>query len=151
MTEGAGMIRHLTTPLALVLGATSILFAGQQESSKGFEHYEAIRAALSADTLKGMAEHAAALAPLAAEAGGADAKQATDLLAVAGDLKAARQQFGLLSAALLPTFEKAALADVYFYTCSMVNKSWAQRGKPVQNPYMGKAMLTCGVPAKPSK
>jgi hypothetical protein len=33
----------------------------------------------------------------------------------------------------------------------MVNQSWAQRGKDIQNPYMGKSMAACGVPAKLSK
>ena len=103
---------------------------------------------MSTDTLKGVPEHAAALAPLAVDA---NAKKAAQSLGTAADLKAARQQFGVLSASLLPVFEKAELKDVYFYTCSMVSQSWAQRGKPIQNPYYGKAMAACGVPAKAAK
>jgi membrane fusion protein, copper/silver efflux system len=82
---------------------------------------------------------------------GADARQHAELVAKAGDLKTARQHFGPLSAALLPAFEKAAMKDVYFYNCSMVQQSWAQRGKAVENPYMGKGMLACGVPVKAAK
>ena len=45
-------------------------------------------------------------------------------------------------------FEKDGLEDVHFFTCPMVNQSWAQKGKDVQNPYYGKSMLTCGTPKK---
>lgn len=147
------MIRDLMTAsvLLLLLAAASPPVAGPQDIRKVFDHYEAIRLALATDTLKGVSGHAAALASLMGDTASADAKKAAELVAAAADLKAARQNFGLLSAALLQTFEKAHLADVYLYTCSEVNQSWAQRGKPVRNPYMGKAMSTCGVPAKPSK
>lgn len=143
-------MRHVMAVPAVLICAAGVAF-GQATANATFDHYEAIRMALSIDSLNGIGEHAAALAPLAAEAAGADAKKAADLLGAAADLKAAREQFGILSAALLPTFEKAQLTDVYLYTCSMVKQSWAQRGRPVQNPYMGKAMATCRVPAKPSK
>lgn len=136
---------------ALVLWATSGATAQVPEAGKAFDHYDAIRAALAADTLKGIPEHAAALAPLAAAIGGVEAKKSAELLGKAADLKGARQQFGPLSAALLPAFGKAAIPDVYFYNCSMVKQSWAQRGKAVENPYMGKGMLACGVPVKPSQ
>jgi hypothetical protein len=137
--------------LTLLVGAAPAAAAGPEDTVKAFDHYEAIRVALAADTVKGIAEHATALAPIAATVAGADAKKHADLVAKATDLKTARQHFGPLSAALLPAFEKAAMKDVYFYNCSMVQQSWAQRGKAVENPYMGKGMLACGVPVKASK
>ncbi|CAN5667231.1 hypothetical protein BH18ACI5_BH18ACI5_09020 [soil metagenome] len=118
---------------------------------KAFEHYEGMRVALSADAFNDVAHHATALAPLVEAVGGAASKTALEGVRRATDIKQAREHFGALSAALIPAFEKRALDDVYFYRCSMVNQSWAQRGKPVQNPYMGKAMASCGSPLKSAK
>lgn len=123
----------------------------QGDAAKTFEHYEAIRVALSGDELKGVAEHATKLAPMAEALGGAGARKAADGLAAAGDIKVARERFGALSTALLPKFKAAALDGVFLYTCGMVNQSWAQRGEKVQNPYMGKSMATCGSPYEPKK
>ena len=141
-------MRHVVAVVAVAI-CTVAGALGQDTAKTTFDHYEEIRLALSTDTLKGIPEHAAALAQVAAI--GAEGKKATERLRTATDLKDARQHFGALSAALLPTFEKAQLKDVYLYTCSMANQSWAQRGKPIQNPYYGKAMAACGVPAKPAK
>jgi hypothetical protein len=116
-----------------------------------FEHYEGIRVALSSDQFKDVAPHAAALAPLVEAVGGPASKTALERVQRATDIKQAREHFGALSAALIPAFEKRAPEDVYFYRCSMVNQSWAQRGKTVLNPYMGKAMSSCGSPLKPGK
>lgn len=140
----------LAAATVLVLSA-ALATAQEDQVRKAFEHYEAIRVALAADEIKDLARHATALAPMAEAIVGADAKKAADGVGSAREIKHAREHFGALSAALIPTFEKAALKDVHFFTCAMVKQSWAQRGKDVQNPYMGKAMLTCGVPAKPSK
>lgn len=135
---------------AVVMASASMMTARAQEASvtKAFEHYEGVRVALATDDFKGVAPHAVALAPLAEETGGPAAKKALGSVRTATDIKQARDHFGALSAALIPAFEKAALPNVYFYRCSMVNQSWAQRGKPVQNPYMGKAMAACGAPLK---
>ena len=113
-----------------------------------FEHYEAIRSSLSADSMTDVARHGTALALFAEELAGTDAKKAAEALAGAKDVKAARESFGRLSSALIPVFEKAGLKDVQFFTCPMVKQSWAQKGTDVQNPYYGKAMLTCGAPKK---
>ncbi|MEO7407332.1 MAG: hypothetical protein ABIZ92_10020 [Vicinamibacterales bacterium] len=134
----------------LMLSMTS---PGAQEDAvvKAFEHYEGIRVALSSDRFTDVAGHAGALAPMVEGIAGAAAKAAVDALQRATDIKQAREHFGTLSTALIPAFEKRALDDVYFYRCSMVNQSWAQRGKLVQNPYMGSAMAACGSPLKPTK
>lgn len=135
---------------AFVLSAAPATAQGDQ-AMKAFEHYEAIRVALAADTITDVAMHATALAMLAEAMGYAAAQKAAEGVGAATNIKHAREHFGALSAALIPKFEKVALKDVHFFTCSMVKQSWAQRGREVQNPYMGKAMLACGAPAKPSK
>ena len=143
---------HVTAlALGILLLQGSPSSAQEEAVVKAFDHYETIRAALASDSMKDIAKHAAALAPMAESISGTEARKAAEGLRAATDIKRAREHFGVTSALLIPKFEKAALKDVHFFTCSMVNQSWAQRGKDVRNPYMGKTMLTCGVPAKPSK
>lgn len=131
--------------LCLVFGEA----AYAQAAARAFEPYEAIRVALSADKLDGIAAQAKQLAPLAEETAGAQARAAAERLGAAGDLKAARDAFGVLSQLLVPKFAEAKLPGVHAFECSMVKLPWAQRGNDVQNPYMGKAMATCGNPWKP--
>ena len=143
---------HVTAFILGVLLLQGSPSAAQEETVvKAFDHYEAIRAALAGDEMKDIAKHAAALAPMAESISGTEAKKAAEGLRAATDITRAREHFGAISALLIPKFEKAALKDVHFFRCSMVNRSWAQRGKDVRNPYMGKAMLACGAPAKPSR
>ena len=135
-----------------IVGFTLLSLAGlsdasqEQLAARVFEPYEAVRAALSADKLDGIAEHSKNLAPLAGEFAGPEAQLAADRLGKASDLKAARDAFGALSKLLVPKLVEAKLAGVYAFACSMVKLPWAQRGEKVQNPYMGKAMPTCGTP-----
>lgn len=112
--------------------------------AQAFEHYEAIRTALSADSVAGVAEHAAALGPLAAQLAGSDAAAAVDKLAKARTIADARTHFGDVSTALVPKFLEAKLPDVQGFTCAMKKKSWAQKGAKAQNPYYGKSMASCG-------
>ena len=130
------------------LAVAVALAASQGDAAvKSFEHYEAIRAALSADSLKDVSQHATALAPLAEQVGGAAAKKAADGIAGAKKLSDAREQFAVLSNLLVPAFEKAGIKNVHVFVCTMEGGgTWAQRGKDIKNPYMGKSMLTCGTP-----
>lgn len=142
-------MRPISTALlvvALFLAFGQLVTA--QTPARAFEAYEAARIALSADKLDGVAESAKTLAPLAGELAGADAQQAAERLAASIDLKAARDAFGALSKLLVPKFAEAKLPGVYAFECSMVKLPWAQRGEKVQNPYMGTAMATCGIPFK---
>ena len=131
-----------------LIGLLSVAAPQDGDVANAFAHYEAIRVALAGDRMTDVPKHAAELAPVAAKIASVEAKAAAEALGAAKDIKAAREQFGKLSAALLPAFEKAKLAGVQFYTCSMVNQSWAQKGKGIENPYYGKSMLTCGTPKK---
>lgn len=123
--------------------------AGQERAvERAFTHYERIRAALAQDTTKGVAAEAKALAPVAAEVAGSSGRSAAESLAQAKDLAAARNHFGSLSEALVPKFLEAGLPGVQGFVCSMNQKRLVQRGGTADNPYMGKAMATCGTPIK---
>ena len=136
--------------LFAIIGTLALTISSPQDDAvvKAFEHYEAIRVVLAADKITDLSRHAAALAPLAETVGGKDARQAAEMIGAAKDIKAAREHFGKLSTALLPAFEKARLDGVHFFTCSMAEQSWAQKGKDIQNPYYGTSMLACGTPKK---
>ena len=114
------------------------------------DHYLMIQAELAKDSIKGLDEHANAIA----KAVKGDemkmlppdiAKQA-DALAQAKDLKAAREAFKPLSASLVKYLadNKAGQGTYHEAYCPMVKANWLQTGKAIKNPYMGKAMLTCG-------
>jgi len=114
------------------------------------DHYLKIQGELAKDSIKGVDEHAAAIAKavkgddmkmLSLEV----AKQA-DTLAQAKDLKAARTAFKPLSGSLVKYLadNKAGKGTYHEAYCSMVKASWLQTGKTIKNPYMGKEMLSCG-------
>lgn len=114
-----------------------------------FEHYEGVRAALSADKLADAGPHAKALAEQALAVAGDAAKKAADQLAAAATLEDARKHFGELSAILVPIFQAEAIPGMKAYMCPMKKQPWAQKGEQMQNPYYGKAMATCGSPLPP--
>ena len=128
------------------LGATPV--RQDRAVDRAFTHYERIRAALAQDTTKGIAGEASALAPLAAEVAGDGARRAAESVAQATSLTEARDRFGALSEALVPRFLEAGLPGVQGFVCSMNQKRWVQRGSKADNPYMGKAMATCGTRMK---
>jgi hypothetical protein len=146
-------IEGMMTGIAFILAAFGVASEppGQESASSAFEHYETIRRQLSLDQMTDIDTHAEALREHARRLGGDIAAKAVDALKAASDLKTAREQFARVSSALIPAFQKAALKDVHYFTCSMVKQSWAQRGSDVQNPYMGKSMSSCGAPMKPAK
>ena len=113
------------------------------------DHYLTIQTELAKDSVKGLDEHANAIA----KAVKGDemkmlspnvAKQA-ETLAKAKDLKAAREAFKPLSASLIKYLadNKAGKGTYHEAYCPMVKASWLQKGKDIKNPYMGKEMLTC--------
>ena len=135
---------------AFMTAAPSSAALSQQERplERAFEHYERIRAALAQDTTNGIAAEAKALSPLARDIAGEDASRAATSLAQAEDVDKAREQFGVLSEALVPKFLDAGLPGVQGFVCSMKQKRWVQRGAKADNPYFGKSMATCGTPMK---
>src|SRR5258706_2778245 len=114
------------------------------------DHYLMIQAELAKDSVKGLDEHANAIAKavkgdemkmLAPDV----AKQA-EALAKAKDLKAARAAFKPLSTSLIKYLadNKAGKGTYHEAYCPMVKASWLQKGTDIKNPYMGSEMLTCG-------
>src|SRR5258705_805924 len=114
------------------------------------DHYLMIQTELAKDSVKGLDEHANAIAKAVK---GDDmkmlspdvAKQA-ETLAKAKDIKAAREGFKPLSASLVNYLadNKAGKGTYHEAYCPMVKASWLQTSKTIKNPYMGKEMLTCG-------
>jgi hypothetical protein len=114
------------------------------------DHYLMIQTNLANDSIQGLEEHASAISKAVK---GDDmkmlspdvAKQA-EILAKATDLKAAREAFKPLSASLIKYLadNKAGKGTYHETFCPMVKASWLQIGTGIKNPYMGKAMLTCG-------
>lgn len=118
--------------------------AQAQPAVQAFEHYEAVRAALSRDKLADVAPHAKQLATQTPALGGEQAKKAVDQLVAAKTLEDARTHFGELSELLIPLFQAEGIPGTTVYMCSMKKKQWMQKGQQVENPYYGQAMLTCG-------
>lgn len=147
--------------LALAVGAAPFAAVSAEEKKMDdsalmepvksvLDHYLEIQSDLAKDSLKGVDEHANAIAkavkgdemkmlPL-------DVAKQADTLAQVKDLKAAREAFSPLSASLVKYLadNKAGLGTYHEAYCPMAKANWLQTGKPIKNPYMGKAMLTCG-------
>jgi hypothetical protein len=113
------------------------------------EQYVKIQTALAGDSLKGVAEAAAAITAEAKEhADAVPATTATQAEAVgkATDIKAARVAFKSLSATLIAAASstKEKTGRYYEAFCPMAGAAWIQSDKNVANPYYGASMLTCG-------
>ncbi len=114
------------------------------------DHYLKIQTELAKDSVKGVDEHANAIA--AAVKGdemkmlSPDVAKQAETLAKAKDIKAAREAFKPLSASLVKYLadHKAGKGTYHEGFCPMVKANWLQTEKTVVNPYMGQSMLTCG-------
>lgn len=150
----------LTIVTALALVASLVGFvaapAARAAETTPFDamasHYESIWKALASDSLDGVAEHATAIAEIAAtadhpaaaaEAAPEIARQARSL-AAAQDLDVARGSFGDLTKPLV-RYRKAVGADrLKVAFCPMAKKAWLQPEGAIENPYYGSEMLSCG-------
>jgi hypothetical protein len=114
------------------------------------DHYLKIQGELAKDSIKGVDEHAAAIAKAVKgdemKMLSPDVAKQADTLAQTKDLKAARAAFKPLSASLVKYLadNKAGVGTYHEAYCPMVKASWLQSGKAIKNPYMGKEMLGCG-------
>ncbi len=143
----------IVTALVFALAPLAAIPSAQDNNAQAlqlFAHYEGVRAALSSDSLADATPHAKLLAAQIEALGGADGKKAAEKLAAATTIDDARTAFGDVSTILVPVFQAAAIPGTSAYMCGMKQKPWIQRGDKVENPYYGKAMLTCGsaLPAK---
>ena len=115
-----------------------------------YDHYLAIQTELAKDSIKGVDEHANAIAK-AVKADEMkmlpnDVASQAESLAKAKDLKDARDAFKPLSASLIKYLgdNKAGKGLYHEVYCPMAKASWLQKGQGIKNPYMGKQMLACG-------
>ena len=152
------MWKTVTAAVAIMAVAGSAAGAQTQDSKaqakpavQAFEHYEAVRVALSSDKLGDVAPHAKQLAAQTPALGGDRAKKAVDQIIAAKTLEDARTHFGELSELLIPLFQAEGIPGTTVYMCSMKKKQWMQKGEQVENPYYGQAMLTCGSPVAATK
>lgn len=116
-----------------------------------FDHYLKIQAALAEDSLTGVSADADAIAnavqndsmKMLPETVAAQAES----LAKASDLESARSAFKPLSSSLIKYLadNKIPAGTYHEAYCSMARASWLQTGANIKNPYLGKAMQTCGV------
>ena len=120
------------------------------EQKQFLADYEAVRAGLAADDLASAQRAALVIADHFRSAAKTDKpaqakREAATRLANTEDLTSAREAFKLLS------HQAAHLADhqkgYYLAHCPMVPNDegeWVQTTTKISNPYMGKAMATCG-------
>src|SRR6266496_1089950 len=114
------------------------------------DHYLMIQTDLAKDSVKGLDEHANAIAKAvkgdAMKMLSPDVAKQAEALAKAKDIKAAREAFKPLSTSLIKYLadNKAGKGTYHEAYCPMVKASWLQTSKHITNPYMGKSMLTCG-------
>jgi hypothetical protein len=135
--------------VAVMFALTSVAVVAQESpASRAFAHYEAIRTALSSDSIAGVKDHALSLRADAVSLAGADVATHVDALAKAEKIEDARKHFGELSALLVPKLLEAKLPGMHGFMCPMLKKTWVQKGADVQNPYYGKSMLSCGTAIK---
>jgi hypothetical protein len=115
-----------------------------------FDNYIKIQAALAQDSLQGVSANATMIVKGVqtdtAKALPDDVARQAEMLAGAGDIKAAREAFKPLSDSLIKYLgaNKAHRGHYVQVFCSMANARWLQTGSVVSNPYYGKSMARCG-------
>ncbi len=143
--------RLIPAALATVIAIAGTFAAAADEPASLptlVEHYTPVRAALAADDLDGVKEHADALA----KAGDRKLAAAARELAAAEDITAARAAFGDVSRALIAQVKgaekkhDAALPVLHLFKCPMAKPygEWLQVESGIANPYMGSRMPRCG-------
>ena len=147
--------------LLLALGLTALLGTAVHAHDKNapldndqkqfLVQYEMVRAALAADDLAGAKKAAAVVAaiPVIHHENGVDAPpgfvQDARKFAGADSLEAAREVFKSFSKRAVHVTENKP--GYYVAHCPMVPNNegdWVQTTKKISNPYLGKAMPTCG-------
>lgn len=133
---------------------------GGTEVTEVIRAYLQLKDALVADNGQLAAESAATLArsldqlgkelkdPSAIQAYNKDGKAAIKDAEVIGNtqaLKSQRKSFGSLSDHLYKLIKvTGAPASLYLDYCPMAKATWLSDKEPIENPYYGKSMLTCG-------
>lgn len=142
-------MKYRTILSAIAIAAAASLQAAPAAAplQAALDKYIQIQTALAGDSLKGVPEAAAEIASIAKASDGAVPVAAqAGVLAKATDIKAAREAFKPLSAALITALssQKSISGQYYEAFCPMAKASWIQVGKKIANPYFGADMLGCG-------
>lgn len=133
-----------------LIGSAAEEKALMQPVKSVLDHYLAVQTELAKDSLKGVDEHANAIAKAVNDDEmkmlSPDVAKQAETLAKAKELKTAREAFKPLSTLLVKYLadNRAGKGVYYEGYCPMVKASWLQKETEVRNPYMGKSMLTCG-------
>lgn len=142
-------LRTFVRIATLMISAASFAVAApaQPASSDIVAAYAKISDALASDDL-GAAKSAATIVREKADAAGQHAiMEGAATVAAAGDISTAREAFKGLSVSIEPL--AADQAGYTVMTCPMAHADWVQVTGTVKNPYLGKAMQSCGSPKKP--
>jgi len=150
--RSANAARYVAVPTIPAVVQTAL--ASQSDNSQPktkkdvlLESYVKISTALAADNLDAAKTAAAELSKNAGIVPWKELSDKADPVANATDIQTARGAFKTLSALIEPLATLAGgeqnFAVMY---CSMQGADWIQVKGPTQNPYYGKAMLTCGSP-----
>lgn len=141
------MATTTTTPSAQPSSATP------SSATDVLASYERVRAALAADDITPVPAaarelEAAARASAASNGHFGAIAEGAGKLAGAADIKSARAAFGNVSQHLVALLasDKSLASGQHIFECPMVTgyNKWVQPTKDLENPYMGKRMLTCG-------
>jgi hypothetical protein len=133
--------------IGLVAGGVAVAAQTAAPAQDVVVAYLEIQAALANDSLDGVPAAAKRIAAQSAKLGATaePAAKAATGVAAAGDIKAARDAFKLLSEAVIALVKADPAAhDVKLAFCPMANASWLQKEETIRNPYYGSSMLTCG-------
>jgi heavy metal-binding protein len=138
--------------IVVAIAGTRAVVADEDASLPSLvEHYLPVRAALAADQLDAVKEHADALAGTKDRTLAA----AAQALAAAQDIAAARKAFANVSRALIKQVaanekkkanDRAGLPTLHLFECPMAKPygKWIQAEREISNPYMGSKMPRCG-------
>lgn len=131
--------------LGLVVGGVVRVTAADSMNMKSeiLSSYVKVSAALAADDLATAKRAASEVAEHAGMAGNKDIAAKASAVAKAAKIDAARDAFKALSSAVEPLAKGEK--DYVVMNCPMA-ADWVQEKGATRNPYMGKAMLTCGGP-----
>jgi hypothetical protein len=114
------------------------------------DHYLIIQAELAKDSIQGLGENASAIAKAVrndeTKKLSSDVATQAETLAKATDLETARAAFKPLSDSLIKYLadNKAGAGTYHEAFCPMAGASWLQTESDIKNPYLGKAMSSCG-------
>ncbi len=107
-------------------------------------YYLKIQTALALDTLQGIKQAALAIQKSADFKSQKDVKKVVLELAQTKSLSEARKAFKELSVPFVKWVATDHPAGISVMYCSMAGAKWIQKEGPVNNPYYGKEMSSCG-------